>query len=329
MVMKFIQSLLFLLLVSSVPPALAQGGPDRVSFIPQWLPQSQFAGYYVAYEKGFYRLQNLEVTILKGGPDSTPSELLKEGRADFATMFLATGIARRSQGVRLVNLAQIVQRSALMLVAKKDSGIKAPSDIQGKRVGLWGEDFQGQPRAFFQKYGLTVQVIPQGATLNLFLRGGLDVASAMWYNEYHLILNAGLDPEELTTFFFADHGMNFPEDGIYCLEETFRNHPERCARFVKASLEGWQYALAHPQEALDIVMGYAQAANYATNRVHQQWMLSRMRDIIYPRGFNLPLGSLEAAAYEQVAQVLKSHGLIKEIPRFADFYHHCGAAHEK
>jgi NitT/TauT family transport system substrate-binding protein len=304
--------------------ALARAAaPATVSFIPQWQPQAQFAGYYVAYEKGFYREHGLDVRIMRGGPDWPPSELLARGRADFATMMLTTGLSHRARGENLVNIAQIVQRSALMLVARKGSGIHTPPDIDGKKVGLWGEDFQGQPRAFFRKYGLNVRVIPQSATLNLFLRGGVEVASAMWYNEYHLILNAGVNPQELTTFMMADYGLNFPEDGIYCREDLAETHPERCRQFVAASLQGWQYAFEHPQEALDIVMQYVNAANLATDRVHQKWMLERMRDIIQPPGSDARPGVLLEADYRRVAEELKLNGLIKQIPTFSRFYVDC------
>jgi NitT/TauT family transport system substrate-binding protein len=322
---RTVLSSFFLLCITlSLSPPLARAAElATVSFVPQWQPQAQFAGYYVAYEKGFYRQHGLDVRIMRGGPDWPPSELLARGRADFATMMLTTGISHRARGAKLVNIAQIVQRSALMLVAKKVSGINTPQDMDGKKVGLWGEDFQGQPRAFFRKYDLKVRVIPQSATLNLFLRGGVEVASAMWYNEYHLILNAGVNPQELTTFMMADYGLNFPEDGIYCREDLANTQPERCRQFVAASLKGWQYAFEHPQEALDIVMQYVNAANLATDRVHQKWMLERMRDIIQPPGSAARPGVLLEADYQRVAEELKLNGLIKQIPTFSRFYIDC------
>lgn len=325
---KFLRLFCCVLLFLAAAPYLAQAdGLNDVSFIPQWLPQAQFAGYYVAYEKGFYRQQGLNVKILRGGPDYPPSEMLAAGRADFGSMLLTTGIMRRARGVKLVNVAQIVQRSALMLVAKKSSGINSPQDINGKKVGMWGEDFQGQPRAFFRKYQISVQAVPQSGTMNLFLRGGVEVASAMWYNEYHQIINAGVDPEELTTFLFADHGMNFPEDGIYCREEARQQRPLVCRAFVAASLQGWQYAFDHPGEALDIVMQYVNAAHIATDRVQQKWMLERMRDIIAIPDH--PLGILPERAYLRVAEELKNSGLIKTIPEFAQFSIPCVGPDEK
>jgi NitT/TauT family transport system substrate-binding protein len=311
-----------LLLGAGGPAGAQETGLARVTFLPQWVPQAQFAGYYVAYEKGFYRRRHLEVKIRRGGPTWPTSELLAQGRVDFGTMFLVTGIEKRAQGGKLVNIAQIVQRSALMLVAKKAQGILTPADINGKKVGLWGDEFRLQPRAFFHKYHLKVREVPQSATLNLFLRNGVEVASAMWYNEYHQLLNAGVNPGELTIFFMADYGMNFPEDGIYCREVMLKRHPERCRAFVAASLEGWRYAFAHPEEALDIVMQYARAAKVATNRTHQKWMLARMRDIIQPPGWDRPMGTLTAEAYMRVAGVLKNSGLIAHIPKFSEFYHH-------
>jgi len=318
-----------LLLGAGGPAGAQESGPVRVTFLPQWVPQAQFAGYYVAYEKGFYRRRHLEVEIRRGGPEWPPSELLTLGMVDFGTLFLANGIRKRAQGGGLVNLAQMVQRSGLMLVAKKAQGIHTPADINGKKVGLWGEEFRLQPRAFFHKYHVQVKEIHQAATLNLFLRNGVEVASAMWYNEYHQLLNAGLNPEELTTFFLADHGMNFPEDGIYCREEMVQQHPERCRAFVAASLEGWRYAFAHPEEALDIVMQYVRAANVATDRVHQKWMLARMADIMQPPGWDRPLGTLTEKAYVRVAGVLQDNGLITRIPKFSVFYQNHATSDEK
>ncbi len=309
--------------------AQAAAESATISFLPQWQPQAQFAGYYVAYEKGFYRERGLEVKILRGGPDRPPSETLAQGRADFATMQLAGALLQRARGVKMVNICQLSQRSALILVAKKSSGILTPEDINGRKVGLWGEDFQGQLHAFFRQYHLKVETIQQGTTLNLFLRGGVEVASAMWYNEYHLLLNAGLNPEELSTFALADHGLNFPEDGLYCLEQTYRDQPEVCRQFVQGSIAGWQYALAHPEEALDIVMKYADAAHVATNRVHQEWMLARMRDLILPDGGQVIAGRLNREDYYRLAEYLRKDGVIKQIPDFSQFSVNCCNPDEK
>ncbi|MBM4275475.1 MAG: ABC transporter substrate-binding protein [Deltaproteobacteria bacterium] len=301
----------------------------KVTFLPQWLPQAQFAGYYVAYERGFYKKYGIDLTIIPGGPERSPADFLKKRQADFSTLWLSAGIQMRAQGVKVINIAQMMQRSGLMLVAKKSKGIERLEDINGKKVGLWGPIFQIQPQAFFKKYHLNVEVIRQSRSINLFLRDGVDVASAMWYNEYHTILDSGLNPDELTTFFFQDHGLNFPEDGIYTLEETFNRDPDLCKTFVRASMEGWRYAFEHPEETIAIVMKNLEIAHIPATRVHQKWMLERMKDLICPVDVHVPMGTLLSEDYDRVAKCLRENGLIKQIPKFTSFNRCCNRYDEK
>lgn len=292
----------------------------KASLAPQWLPQAQFAGYMVALEKGFYRDAGLDLTLLVGGPGKSPFVMLESGQATFCTEWLSNGIEKKASGLGIVNLAQISQRSALILVAKKKRGIEQPQDLNGKTVGLWAGQFELQPKVFFKKYGLKVNIIPNYSSVSLFLKGGVDAMSAMWYNEYHTILNSGLNVDDLTLFFFSRLGLNFPEDGIYCTEETLRKDPELCEAFVRASIKGWLYAFEHQDEALDIVMKHAKAAHTGTNRAHQRWMLARMKDLIIPEGDTRSLGILNPAEYALVGDILKDFRLIDLVPQFDDFY---------
>jgi len=295
----------------------------KASFLPQWVPQAQFAGYYIAYEKGIYKKYGIDLTIIPGGPGRQSSDFLKNHKADFVTLWLASGIQLRSRGIKLINIAQIVQRSALMFVAKKSKGILTPYDINGKKVGLWDSVFQIQPRAFFKKFNLKVKVVHQSYSVNLFLRDGVDVASAMWYNEYHTILNSGINPDELSTFFFSKYGLNFPEDGIYTLEDFYKKDPNLSRSFVKASIEGWKYAFSHPKEALSVVMKALSREHIPANMAHQKWMLDRMKDIIMPKDAQIPMGKLMVEDYNRVANILKEERLIKRIPDFSSFYKEC------
>lgn len=306
------------------------GGPLRkASFMPMWTTQAQFAGYYVALDKGIYKKYGLDLAIVPGGPDRPAADYLLHKKVNFTVLWLSTAIRRRAEGLKLVNIGQIVQKSAIMLVAKKASGITTYADMDNKKVSLWGGDLSIQPRMFFRKRHLRVKIIPQFSSINLFLRGGVDVASAMWYNEYHTILNSGLDPDELTTFFFHEDGLNFPEDGIYTLEDTFIQNPGLSCAFVKASIEGWVYAFANPDEAVDIVLKYMVRENIPANRMHQKWMLLRMRDLITQRGATEKIGILKQPDYELIANELKEEGMIKGIPGFRTFYRQCTGHAEK
>ncbi len=318
-------AVLGLIVISLCSAAYGQSRLKDISFIPQWSPQAQFAGYYVAYEKGIYKKHGLDVRIIQGGAHKPSSEILKKGEADIASIWLSTAIQKHSRRVRLVNIGQIVQRSSLMLIAKRSRGIKKPEDLNGKKVGLWGADFRIQPEAFFKKYNLAVTIVPQSYSVNLFLRDGIDAASAMWYNEYHTVLNAGIDADELTSFFYSDHGLNFPEDGLYVMEDVLKKDPEAVCAFGRASMEGWKYAFDHPDESLDIVLRYMIAANVPANRVHQKWMLERMKDIIYPSGKdgNVAPGLLRKEDYDRVAAELREAGLIRDIPDINTFVFRC------
>ena len=320
---------------ASGPPARPAAAP--ICFIPQWTPQAQFAGYYAAFEKGFYSARGLNVKILEGGPTRPSAQWLSKGAADFATMFLSTAIVERAKGIRLVNIGQIVARSSQVLIAEKSSGIKSVGDVNGKKVGLWSGELSIMDRALFEKYGLHVVAVPQSWSVNLFLRGGVDLVSAMMYNEYHVILQAGVDPDELVVFNLSDLGFNIPEDGIYCMESTFEKDPGTCRLFVEASREGWRYAFEHPSEALDIVMKYVNEARIATNREHQAWMLEHIRKVIdlpppgkYARGVNGKCSEgINKRDYEAICAQLMANGIIHRIPAYSNLFKNCAAVDEK
>lgn len=292
---------------------------EKASIVLQWLPQAQFAGFYMAMEQGFYKNKNVDLTIIQGGPDTLASELLEGGEVDFATMFLSTAIKKR-QTIPLVNIGQFVQKSALMLITKKSAKINTIQNLDGKKVGLWANEFQIQPRVLFQRENIRTTVVPQSSSLDLFLRGGVAAATGMWYNEYHTLLSYGIDHEELNVFFFSDLDLNFPEDGIYAMEQTANERPELCRALVEATIQGWVYAFEHPEEAIDSVMRRMIKMKIPANRAHQRWMLNRMRDIIQPKGSQIPIGVLTREDFERVQEALFESWFIEEGALYPEFY---------
>ncbi len=311
--------LVLLAMLFAAPWAVAQE-LKKASFMPLWAPQAQFAGYYVAREKGIYAKHGIDLTILRAGPGHSPFRALVEGRAEFAVLWLTTALQHRAQGAQLVNLAQIVPKSSMLLVSRKSSGINSPEDMRGRKVGLWDGDLSIPARALFASRGVKVREVLQSHTVNLFLRGGIDVTSAMWYNEYHTILNAGIDADELNVMPLGEHGMNVPEDGLYILEDVLRWDPELAAAFVAASLEGWRYAFEHPEEALDIVIARMHEAKIPASRAHQRWMLDRMRDLVVTDTAGGVSGELSEQDYLAACRAMHSNGLIRSYPDFREFF---------
>lgn len=315
--------LLALVVVGSLLPSAVAAEEStslaKVTYLPHWIPQAQFAGYYMAAEKGFYRQHGLDVAILDGGPRKTVRQALASGEATFASHFLSSALNMRDDGLPLVHLAQITQRSALMIVAHKSHGIHSVKDLDGKKITLWA-DFTAQPQALFRKHHLRVKAITQGPTINLFMRGGVDASSAMVYNEYHLFLNSGLDENEVTVITYDQHDLDFPEDSVLCLAETARARPDTCRAFVRATLEGWRYVLNNREESLGAVMRRTEQARTGTNRSHQRWMLERMCELIQPVKPATEMGALPREAYERVVRELKNCEQIRSAPPFEEFH---------
>jgi len=289
----------------------------------QWHPQAQFAGYMLAESREYFRQAGLDnVKLVWGSDEVRPIERLVGGEVTFCTAWLSTAISERAQGRPVVHIAQILQRSSMMLVTRSDSGIARPADMSGRRLGLWGGEFDVLPHAFFKKHAVRPAIVPQSNSMVPFLRGAVDVASAMYYNEYHQLREAGLQEDKLRIFPFADFGMDFPEDGIYCTEATLGRRPATCAALVTAVRQGWHEAFANEPETLETVMDYCARARVRTNRAHQRWMLRSMRQAMTGlAGKAAPAwGGLSREAYAEVAGALLDQGLIDRVPEFSAFH---------
>ncbi len=291
----------------------------EIVFLPYWITNAQFAGYYMGVEKGIYKKYGISLKIHPYQPFITSTQLLKEGKVDFAAIWLANAIELKASGTDIVNIAQPSTQSSLMLITKKRSGISKLGDMNGKKAGIW-EGYELQPQALFKKNNLDVKIIPIGSTNNLFLMDGVDITIANWFDEYHSLLSAGLNPDELNTFFFADYGLNFLEDGIYCMSSLLEKDSQLCADFIKATFEGWLYAFNNPEEAVAVVVKYSKALNLPANKVHQRWMLDRYKDLYNPDARKKINTMLHEKDYLSVGEILLENGLIDHIPPYKQFF---------
>ncbi len=288
--------------------------------ILQWSPQAQFAGFFVARDKGLYTKLGLDLEIIAGGPDKIVSDYLDSGRAEFGTMFLATAMERRAAGMPLVNIGQLLHHSSLMLIARADSGVATLADLDRKKVSIWANEFQIPTRMLFDQAGVEVEFIPLASSMELFLRGAVSATSAMWYNEYHTILAAGVRKDELHPFFFKDTSYDFPEDGLYCLEDTLKENKAAAKAILEATLAGWKYAFAHEQEALEIVSRAMTDARLPVNKAHQRWMFHRMRDLMLRDGVVADNGVLSRETFSTVSRQLVDGRAVRSLLEYDLFY---------
>ncbi|TVR38916.1 MAG: hypothetical protein EA394_10175 [Bacteroidia bacterium] len=284
---------------------IASAEMPKLVFCAQWLPQAQFAGYYVALNKGFYEEAGIQVEIIHPTVTVNPLEHLLSGRADVASLFLITAINSRFEGKELINIGQLSHQSAIMFVSKKESGIESIEDFDGKRVGVWMSGFQEIPYSLMADNKLSVEWVPILSTVNLFLMGGLDAMTVMWYNEYKQIYLAGIDHEELNTFFMADYDYNIPEDGLYVLEHTLENKSEELKAFLEATLRGWDYAAENKEYAIELVVQLMRDAYIPSSYAHQRWMLDKVLEQQFNQGSAADRLYLSKNDFDKAVQVIE------------------------
>lgn len=283
----------------------------------QWLHQAQFAGFYVALERGFYSDFGIDVIIEMGGPDDPSSSALTERKADVVSMFLSKALREIDNGNQVINLAQISQKSSFLLVAKKNSGIRQINDLNNRRIGIWSNDFREPSMIFLNKYKISAHIVPVSWTTNVLAFDVVDIMNMMIYNEYDIFLNTGYEPDELTIFPLSDYGVNIPEDGIYCLKEYYEANRELCRDFAEATMQGWIYALNNEEETLSIVLSYLRENHLPANIPHQRWMLQKMHDsVLYNTDH---FGKLSVTDYQKSVEMMKSNKMILNTIPYNEF----------
>jgi len=310
---------LSLLLACGPEPTPTQPPTEAVSLQLQWVTQAQFAGYYVALDKGWYRDEGIDLTINPGGPDLVPADLVTAGTSDFGTSLLADLIVNVQNGGPVISISQIQQTNGLLLLAHRSSGIEEPADFVGKRVGVWLGGWEAQFNALIAREGLTSQdfdLVSQGFSMDPFLDGSLDVASAMIYNEYHVVLESGIKAEDLNLIDYANYGLDFPGDVLFTSRRLAEEKPDLCVRMLRASLRGWEYAVQHPEEAADIVLKY-DASGVQTHE-HQ---LSMMQEIAKLVSLPVrPVGYTDRDDVRRTVDTLLSYGVLSQMVQPEDVF---------
>jgi NitT/TauT family transport system substrate-binding protein len=283
---------------------------EDVTLQLKWVTQAQFAGYYVAQAKGFYEAEGLNVTILPGGPDIAPTQVIAGGGADVVVEWMPAALAAREKGLPLVNIAQPFASSGLMLTCLAETGIQTPADFADKTLGVWFFGNEYPFLAWMSQLGLAtdgspggVTVLKQGFNVDPLLQKQAACISTMTYNEYWQVIDAGITPEQLVTFKYEDQGVATLEDGLYVLEDRLADpaFQETMVKFVRASMEGWKYAEANPDEAAMIVLENDQTG--AQTEEHQKRMMAEVAKLT--AGSN---GALDVAAAERTVATLLAGG---------------------
>ena len=293
-----------------------------VKFQLQWVAQSQFAGYYAAIDQGYYKDQGLDVSLLLGGPNINNVQVVATGGADIGTAWLPNMLQSREGGTDLVSIAQIFQRSGTRMASFKPANITDPKSMAGKKIGSWLGGNEPELFAGLTKAGLDPtkeNVIKQNFDMSGLLKGDLDVAQAMIYNEYAQVLEAKnpatgqlYKPEDLNVVDFNDPsvGTAMLQDQIFASDKWLKtgNNADIATKFLQATFKGWIYCRDNPQKCVDIVL----AKGSQLGASHQAWQMNEINALIWPSPAGI--GILDKALYDQTVNIATTYKVLKAAP---------------
>jgi NitT/TauT family transport system substrate-binding protein len=294
----------------------ASGTPDKVTLQLKWVTQAQFAGYYAALQQGYYKDENLDVTIRPGGPDIVPEQVVAGQQAEFGLDWLASLLAVREQGTPLVNIAQVFTYAGMRELSWKDSNIKTPADWKGKKVAVWFGGNEYNLLATLAKYNLDkdkdVQLIQQPFDMNLLLNKEVDAAAAMTYNELYQVLSAGHKIDELNIVDFNKEETAMPEDGIFARADWLQDPKNKdiAARFLRASFKGWEYCRDNVDACVDIMV----KNDAPGGKEAQKWQMTEINKLIWgdPINKDTKIGFMDPALFKRGAETALKFGVIKK-----------------
>jgi len=246
---------------------------ERFIFTPQWTAQAQFAGYYVAQAKGFYKEVGLDVDIVHPSLTQPALNRIRNNESQATTLQLCQAMEIIDNGIPLVNILQTSMNNAMVIVSRRG---KDPLKQKGERVGIWSAGFGQLAVCMSIQEKLNYEWVRFASNVNLFVAGAIDATLAMSYNEYYQLVQTGIPLTEENVYRFCDHGYNVQEDGVYMHRDYYEQHKSQAQKFAQASRKGWEWAADHPDETLEIVMDYVQKNHVATNRIHQKLMLKEV-----------------------------------------------------
>ena len=295
----------FVAMMGMVQTAMAQDG--TIVFTPQWTAQAQFAGYYVAEAKGFYREAGVKVKIEHPSSTQPAMSRLRKNECQATTLQVCQALEIIDDGIPLVNILQTSMNNAMVIVSARG---KDPLQQKGAHVGIWSVGFGQLAICMSIKDHLDYEWVRFAQNVNLFVAGALDATLAMSYNEYYQLVQAGIKMTDNNVYRFCDHGYNVQEDGVYMTREYYATHKDQARRFAQASRKGWEWTAAHPKEALDIVMHYVDMNHIATNRVLQKLMLEDVLRLQVDRESKKREFRLRPDMVEKASRLMAEHQML-------------------
>ncbi|MDC0664114.1 GGDEF domain-containing protein [Marinobacter sp. SS21] len=296
--------LLWSALTLALFPTLARS--ESVTLQLRWLHQFQFAGYYMALELGYYRQAGLEVTLLEGGPQTRwPIDAVVAGQVDFAVTGSGVVIARLD-GEPVVAVAAIMQTSPIVWITRAEDGIRSPHDLIDRTVMLKPPPESAELLTVFLQEGLPldrVTMLPSSYQLEDLLSGRVAAFAGYVSNEPYYLRQQGVEYNLINP---RDYGINFYGDVLVTSERLVQQSPDTVARFRDATLQGWEYALSHIDETIELIH-----RRYAPDKSleHLRFEAEAIRQLVMPD--LVQVGHMNPGRWRYIADSYRELGLTK------------------
>jgi diguanylate cyclase (GGDEF)-like protein len=288
-----------------LPSFLFAQSLEKITLQLRWLHQFQFAGYYMAKEKGYYKDAGLDVTILeadKGHP--SPVEEVVSDRAQYGIGNSGL-INERYKGNPVVVLAALFQTSPNVWILRKDSHISSIVDMVNKRLMMTKNIENTELVALFYNEGININklnIIESTFNINDLILRKVDAFNGYSTNEPYTLKQQGID---YITIAPREYGIDFYSDCLFTSDNELSQHPKRVKAFRDASLRGWAYALAHPEETINVIL-----ADYSKlkTRDHLRFEASEIHKLMVPE--LIEIGHMNPERWSYIAQTYHKLGFI-------------------
>jgi two-component system cell cycle sensor histidine kinase/response regulator CckA len=278
---------------------------ERVSLQLKWRHQFQFAGYYAAIEKGFYREVGLEVELIEGKPGLDIAETVVSGRATYGVDMPGL-LIRRQEGLDVVVMAAIFQHSPLVLLLREDSGIKTPQGLRGKKV-MMRQTSEAELYALFLSQGVlldNMNIVEHNWDYESLVDGKVDAISTYMTDQPFDLRERGIEYILINP---NTYGINFYGDCLFTSEDEIKRNPERVKAFRQASMRGWEYAMANPDEIIELLVNKYKSEKTAE---HLKYEASMMRELIFPDV--VEMGQMSNVRWQRIADTYIQLGMLDD-----------------
>ena len=281
---------------------------QQVSIALKWNHQFQFAGYYAAVKKGFYKEEGLDVNLIEGTNNQPAIDLVLKEEADYGVASSELVLARAT-GKPVVVLAVIFQHSPIILMSRQDSNLKYLSDYIGKTIMATQYDMQ-EINLLFIKEGIDpkrINYINHQYTIDPLINHKVDGTIEYLTMQPNQMINRGVEPRVIRPI---DYGIDFYGDAFFTSEKEIRKNPQRVEQITRATIKGWEYAMANKDEIIDYILSFPSIQRRGITRSELEYEANKMEELIQPK--LVEIGHMNPLRWEKIAHMYASQGLIPQ-----------------